>query len=231
MLLPSWAIEGGKEVILEHIRDDKKRAALISALREETLHYDRITIASSLRDTLSVGKTMAELAANAGKSPEDIFLDLLDINELNVAIFNEVMQEKHLEELMKEKFASIASDGVGYDREGEIKRDLPHPRSFGTFPRIFNKFVKEKEVLKWEEAVYKMTGLPKEMLGLKDRGVLESGMIADVVVLNPETIKDKSSYNNPYQISEGISWVLVNGQVAVENGKVEEDMHGLILKK
>lgn len=231
MLLPSWSLEGGRKMIIENIRDNKKRSRLIDSLKEATLHYDRITIASSLRDTLSVGKTIKEIAENAGKSPEEVFLDLLNINDLNVAIFNEVIKPENLEDLIKRKYAAIASDGVGYGISEKIKKDLPHPRSFGTFPRVLAKFVKEKKILSWEDAIYKMTGLPKSILGLRDRGVLEHGMHADIVVFNPETITDKATYNNPYQFSEGVSWVFVNGKAAIENGKKTESNSGMILKK
>jgi len=231
MLLPSWSLDGGKKIILENIRDKKKRVRLIDSLKEFTLHYDRITIASSLRDTLSVGKTIDQISKDTGKSPEDVMLDLLDINDLNVAIFNEVIKEENLEDLIKRKYAVVASDGVGYSLKEKIKKDLPHPRSFGSFPKVFSSFVKEKEVLSWEDAVYKMTGFPREILGIKDRGAIEPGAFADIVVFNPETITDKATYDNPYQFSEGISWLFVNGVGAIENSEKTDKSGGVILRK
>jgi N-acyl-D-amino-acid deacylase len=231
MLLPQWAIEGDKQMILANLRDKEKHNAIIASLKEATLHYDRIIIATAIHDSFSVGKSIAEIAERAGKSPEEAMLDILLINGLGVTIFNEVIDPKSLEYFVARDYAAIATDGVGYGERRLLEKELPHPRSFGSCPRVFREFVKEKALLSWEEAVYKMTGLPAEVLGLKDRGILEKGKVADVVVFDPETITDVADYTDPHRFSVGMDWVLVGGVPAIRNGKTTGDLRGKVLKK
>lgn len=240
MVFPAWARETEAGRFLEELKNPEKRKNLIQGLKDLTLHYDKMTVASTLRDIESAGKTISKLAEQAGISPEEIILNLLEINELQVAIFNEAIAEDNLLEIAQKDYAMLASDGVGYEMSnvnppagGQIsnRTNLPHPRSFGSFPRFLELFVREKQMLSWEKAVYKMTGQPAEVLGLKDRGVIKPGALADLVVFNSETIKAKADYQNPYQLSEGIDYVLVNGQLAFENGKQTSVRAGRVLRK
>ncbi len=229
LLLPDWAREAGKKHILELIRG-KERKHLIDSLKDFTLHYDKIDIASTRYDLDGVGKSIQALAQNSGREPEDVVLDLLDVNDLQVAIFNEAILEKNIELLAAKNYSIIASDGVGYSLDYRVKTDLPHPRSFGSFPRIFAKLVKEKEVLSWEEAIYKMTGFPAKTLGISGRGIIEKEAYADIVVFDPETITDRAGYINPFQSAVGIEYVLINGAIALEENALVAANKGRILR-
>lgn len=231
MVLPGWVRETEARKFLDELKNPEKRKNLIQGLKDLTLHYDKITVASTSRDTGSVGKTISELAKNAGLSPEEIILELLEINELRVAIFNEAVSEDNLLEIAKKDYSMPASDGVGSDFGVRQKNNLPHPRSFGSFPKFLEFFVREKKTFDWTEAIYKMTGQPAQSLGLKDRGIIKPGAYADLVVFNPETVGSSSSYQNPWIPAQGIESVLINGQLALEGGKLTGVLAGKVLRK
>jgi N-acyl-D-aspartate/D-glutamate deacylase len=126
----------------------------------------------------------------------------------------------------------IASDGIGCDIDYyHQKNDMVHPRCFGAFPRFLEKYVKKEFLISWEEAIYKITYGPAQKLGLKNRGLVKKGYWADLVLINPEKLADKSTFENPYQYPQGIEYVLVNGETAIENGYYTGKRAGAILKK
>ncbi len=230
MLLPEWARESGKKHILELIKANERKN-ILDYLKDITLHYERITIASTLHDLGATGKTIQELSDNSGISPEETILNLLEVNDLQVAVFSEAIDENNIELLAKKDYSLVASDGVGYSGEFLSKTDIPHPRSFGAFPRVFSMFVKEKEILTWENAIYKMTGFPAKVLGISDRGVIAPGAYADIVIFNPEKISDQADYNNPYQFPVGIDCVLVNGKIALSDDSLAGESSGRVLRR
>lgn len=229
MLLPDWAKEGGKDRILELIKG-KERKNLIDYFKELTLHYEKITIASTLRDLGAVGKTIRQLSQNSGISDEETVLNLLEANNLQVAIFNEAVSEDNIEILAGKDYSVIASDGVGYDINRRSAADLPHPRSFGTFPRALNIFVKEKKILSWEKALRKMTRQPAEILGIGDRGIITKGAYADIVIFDQEKIADRANYAEPHQIPAGIDYVIINGIIALKENDLIAANKGRVLR-
>ncbi|MBI4114920.1 MAG: amidohydrolase family protein [Candidatus Niyogibacteria bacterium] len=231
LLLPPWAREGGKDKILLRLNDPQQRRDVAVDLKKLTLHYERMIVASTFRDETALGKTIAGLAGDTGLSPEEVCINLLIANDLHVSIFNEVISPEHIIAMAGKNYAAFATDGAGFSADSVLSHKLPHPRSFGTFPKILQEFVKEKSILSWEDAVYKMTGLPADILGLKERGVIRENAYADVVVFNPETISDKATYENPLQYALGVEWVCVNGKIALEGGRVTQEMNGRILRK
>jgi dihydroorotase/N-acyl-D-amino-acid deacylase len=137
------------------------------------------------------------------------------------------MDEEDVERIMQYPHTMHASDG----RLSIIHQGHPHPRAFGTFPRVLGHYVREKGVLTLEDAIRKMTSLPASKMGLKDRGLLKEGYRADVTVFNPETIVDKATFEDPNQFPEGIDYVIVNGQVALEKGDFKAARFGTVLRK
>jgi N-acyl-D-amino-acid deacylase len=126
----------------------------------------------------------------------------------------------------------VASDSTGYNLDYyQKKSDLAHPRCFGTFPRFLGKYVEREHLVNWEEAIYKSTFGPAQKMGLKDRGLIKKGYWADLVVIDPSKIIDKGNFENPYQFPDGINYVLVNGKIAVENGKITGEKAGHVLKR
>ncbi|MEK7598997.1 MAG: amidohydrolase family protein [Patescibacteria group bacterium] len=229
-LLPEWAREGDKDAILERLKDKNRREEIIAKLKIITLHYEKIIIASTLHDTDSAGKSIGTLAEISGRTPEELMIDLLLINDLHVSIFNENISEDNLAAAFKKDYAAVSSDGVGLGAKGP-SYDLPHPRSFGAFARVFDIFVKQKKTISWAEAIYKMTGLPAKILGLKNRGLIEKDAFADIVVFDPEAVRDLADYQTPRQFSRGFRFVFVGGLAAVLEGTLTGEPAGRILKK
>jgi N-acyl-D-amino-acid deacylase len=229
LLLPVWAVESGKKRILEIIAG-KERKNLLESLRDLTLHYEKIIVASTLHDVNAVGKSILKLSQSAGITPEEVILNLLEVNDLQVAIFNEAISENNIELLAGKDYSIVASDGVGYAAGYRSKTDLPHPRSFGAFPRVF-RLVKEKGLLSWENAIYKMTGFPAKVLGITDRGILTNGAYADILIFDPEAIADTADYVNPYQSPAGINYVLINGDIVLEEDSLTGLNPGRILRR
>ncbi|MBI4692208.1 MAG: amidohydrolase family protein [Candidatus Terrybacteria bacterium] len=238
ILLPSWfrklPLAEAKNIL--ETKSDGRKKDLIESLKKLTLHYDKIIVASGFSELGAVGKTIEQLSKTSGLSGEDIILDLLWTNNLRVSIFNEVINEENIEAIAKEEFSAIASDGVGYQlsaisRQPSAISDLPHPRSFGAFPRAFNLLVKQKSILKWEEAIWKMSGLAAEILGIKNRGVLAKGNKADIIIFNPVEISDRATYDNPFQYSRGVDYVLINGTTVLDNKEFTGKFPGYILRK
>ncbi|MDD5032614.1 MAG: amidohydrolase family protein [Candidatus Pacebacteria bacterium] len=230
-LLPSWALAEKKEIIMGLLNDEESKRHILEYLETLTLHYDRITIASASRDFSIVGKTINKISEDSGLSCGEVVLKLLETNELRVSIFNEVISPENIKDLAKKPYSMISTDGVGYEIEKiQNQKDMPHPRSFGSFPKVFDWLVKEEGILTWESAVRKMTSLPAETLGIKDRGVLRKGYWADVVVIDPQKIKGESDYNNPFKYADGTQYVFVNGSLVLAENKLAENYGGTILK-
>src|SRR3989338_1389884 len=231
-LLPPWILEGGsKDKILESLKNKNSRLEIKAFLKSLTLHYEKMIIASALKDSASVGKTVAELSNSSGLDPEEFIIRILEANQLACSIFNEVINIEHVSDFAKKSWVAIASDGVGYSFEKKNLFDLPHPRSFGAFPKAFEVFLKERDALRLEDLVYKMTELPASIVGLKQRGRLEKDNFADIVVFDFQNIGGPSEYGNPYLPSTGIEHVFVNGKAAVEGGKLSGTAAGRILRR
>lgn len=231
MLVPEWVREGGKEIIMAKLHSPQERSQILDGLRALTLHYDKITIASTLRKSGLVGKTIFEAAQILGMSNEEAMLELLFINELAVTIFGETLSEENLTEMIKEPFILFSSDGIGKAKKADLGGNLIHPRSYGTVPKVLAYFVRDKNILSLEEAVKKMTSMPAEKLGLFDRGKIEKGYFADLMIFDPATIRDNATYADPYEYPGGIEWVFINGKPAVIKGSYRGALEGKILMK
>lgn len=219
LLLPAWVKVGGPEMMGKRLRSSFERSQIVNDLRAQGIEYDKLTIASRAPDAVYVGKTIAEIAENMGISPEDAIVELLLGSRFQVIAFAHVLDEVNVAMGIGHPLSIIASSGAGYPapRSGSLG-DLPHPRSFGTFPRLFRKYVIEKKVLTWEQAVAKITGVPAQRFGIGKRGLLKEGYHADIAVLFPDAIRDRATFVNPYQFSEGVSAVIVNGAPAFLDG-------------
>lgn len=230
LLLPEWAIIGDQKEIVGRLSDAATGEKIIKALESKTLHYEKIIVASTLKDTNVAGKSLRDIATDAGLSPEEAILKLLLANDLQVSIFNEIISEENLFELALKDYAAVSSDGFGLGSEG-MKNNLAHPRSFGAFPRALRVLVKDKGVLSWEEAIRKMTGLPASIIGLEKRGLIKEDFFADIVLFDPETINDLADYKTPARFSQGIKWLFINGVAILADGDFTGKMSGRVLSK
>ena len=176
------------------------------------------------------GKTIAEIAKLWGKDPIDTILDLLieDNAYTYVAVFG--MSEPDVALALQQPWTSVDNDSQGTSPEGLLGKEHPHPRAYGTFPRILRKYVREDHKLSLEDAIRKFSSLPAEQMRLGDRGVLKAGMWADVVIFDAATIHDRATFDNPNQLSEGMQYVLVNGVLVIDAGKMTGARPGRVLR-
>lgn len=176
------------------------------------------------------GKTLADVAKLWNKDPIDALFDLLieDKAFTEVAVFG--MSEPDVLLALQQPWVSVDNDSSGTSPEGLLGQEHPHPRAYGTFPRILRKYVREEKKLALEDAIRKFTSLPAQRMRLTDRGVLKQGMRADVVVFDPATIRDLATFENPNQLSQGMNYVLVNGVPVIDQGKMTGALPGKVLR-
>ncbi|NOT61246.1 MAG: D-aminoacylase [Acidobacteria bacterium] len=233
-LLPQWAQEGGQRELVKRLKDAATRAKIKAAV-VESIKFDRgggdpknVYIARCSWDQSLEGKNLAEItkARRRSTSFEDAAETALELVTKGgaSAIFHAI-NEDDLVRILKDPLTMIASDG-GVEIP---KRGVPHPRSYGTFARVLNVYVREKHVLTLEDAVRKMSSLPAVRMGFGDRGLLRPGMKADVVVFDAERVRDKATFAEPHQYAEGFSYVIINGAVVLDDGKMTEARPGQVL--
>jgi N-acyl-D-aspartate/D-glutamate deacylase len=165
-----------------------------------------------------------------GTDPLDILFDVIIEEGGSVPTVYEHHNEKDMRRALVQPWCSIGSDGSALAVQGPLRRGLPHPRSFGTFPRVLGIYVRELGLLRLEDAVRKMTSLNAAKLGILDRGLLRAGCFADVVVFDPERILDRATYDRPFQYSEGIVHLVVNGKLVLTQGKPTGERPGRVLR-
>ena len=221
----SWA--GGRGV--ERFKDPVERQKILDAFKARG-NWDKIQIASLSNpdDQQFIGKTIEESGKMQGIPFEQAALGLLERNRGVVQIINFAMSEDDVRMVMVQPWIMAGSDGRAFN--AATPKGQPHPRSYGTFVRILGRYVREYKLLKLEEAVRKMTSLPAMRLGLQDRGILKEGMRADLVMFDADTVVDNATFTAPHQYPSGIDYVLVNGQIVVEQGKHNGERAGLVLR-
>jgi N-acyl-D-amino-acid deacylase len=240
--IPPWAHDGGEAKLVERLKDPATRERIKREMDEKTKTWDNewqeipgpeAILISAVRNPKLLplqGKTVAEVAKMWGKDPKDTIFDILiqDDAYTSVCVFG--MQESDVALALKQPWVSIVNDSEGTSPEGILGQDHPHPRAYGTFPRILRKYVREERLLTLPDAIRKFSALPAQKMGLTDRGVLKAGMWADVVVFDPETVNDVATFDNPNQFSVGRDYVLVNGVPVIEDGKMTGERPGKVLR-
>ncbi len=245
--VPPWAHDGGDAKLIERLKDPATRARIRKDMLtpgkdsagetwdnewQEVPGPDGVLIAVVQNpELLSLqGKRLSEIAKQWNEDPIDALCDILikDKAFTEVAVFG--MDEKDVLLALKQPWVSIDNDSQGTSPEGLLGQEHPHPRAYGTFPRILRKYVREEHELSLPDAIRKFSALPAQRMRLTDRGVLKKGMWADVVVFDPATITDKSTYENPNQFSEGMEYVLVNGVPVIADGKMTGALPGKVLR-
>jgi N-acyl-D-aspartate/D-glutamate deacylase len=243
-IVPPWAHEGGTARMLERLKDGKERERVKKDIREGIPGwYNHFTAVGGDWGRMLVsgkgayeGLTMDRVIAarSKGKEPTpdplDVLFDVLIEEGGSVPTVYEHHTEKDMNLALVKPWCSIGSDGSAYAVEGPLRRGQPHPRNFGTFPRVLGVYVRERGLLRLEDAVRKMTSLNASKLGIADRGLLRSGNYADVVVFDPERIIDRSTYENPFRYSEGVVYLVVNGKVVLEQGKHTGERPGRVIR-
>jgi len=243
-IIPPWAHEGGRQKLLERLKDPAQRSRMKQEIRGDIEgwynHYTAIggdwsRMLISANNSFK-GLTMDRVMAlrTQGKKNPDLLEELFDfLIEQNGSI--STVYAHHTEDDMnlalKQPWCSVGSDGSAYAIEGKLRRGNPHPRNFGTFPRVLGVYVRELKLLRLEDAVRKMTSLNAAKIGIRDRGLLQKGLFADVTIFNPDTVIDKSAYTDPFQYPVGIEYVIVNGQLVLDREKHTGVRPGRALRK
>jgi N-acyl-D-amino-acid deacylase len=240
--IPPWAHDGGEAKMLERLKDPSMRARIRKEMETPTTEWDNewqevpgpeaivVSVVHNPKLLPLQGKTLAEIARTWGKDPIDTIFDLLieDDAYTYVAVFG--MSEPDVALALMQPWVSVDNDSQGTAPDGLLGKEHPHPRAYGTFPRILRKYVRKEKRLRLEEAIRKFTALPAQRMRLTDRGVLKAGMWADVVVFDPETVRDRATFENPNQLSEGMQYVLVNGVPVIDAGKATDALPGKVLR-
>jgi N-acyl-D-amino-acid deacylase len=224
--LPKWAYEGGRARILEHLKDPISRRKILDFIKSGHLDYTRMIIASAIGNESFVGKSIASIATNQNISPSEALVNVIAATNAQVVVFDHNLSTEHVELLASSPLSMIATDGAGYSGQ---TANLIHPRCFGTMPR-FLKMVRERKILKWEEAIKKITAEPADLLRLADRGRIVKNSFADIVVFDPQKVTDNATYAMPDLFSDGIEKVLVNGKLVYANKKTI-NLTGVVLKR
>ena len=243
-IIPPWAHEGGTAELLKRLKDPSLRSKLKRDINEGLPgwynHYTAVGKDWS-RMLISANNTFKGLTMDrvldirlknkpAADPLDELFAFLIEQNG-SVGTVYAHHTEKDMTFALKQPWCSVGSDGSAYAISGRLRRGNPHPRNFGTFPRVLGVYVRELGLLRLEDAIRKMTSLNATKVGLKDRGVLREGAYADITVFDPETVKDRATYTDPFQYPEGISHVLVNGQLVLDNGEHTGQRPGRALRK
>jgi N-acyl-D-amino-acid deacylase len=231
ILLPDWVSEGGRMMMLSRLKDQEIRKRIIREMQENEYDYSKITISISSLDKTLNRKNITDIALSQGKTVEETVLDLLIASDGRVITIMDVLSEKNVDKGVQNPFSIISSNGSGYDIEHKKTGETVHPRNFGSFPRVLARYVRERGIISWEEAIYKMSGHPAEKFNIEKRGKLEEGNFADITVFDPATIRDTASVENPYQYSDGVKSVLVNGYLAFEDGQFTNIRSGKVIRR
>ncbi len=225
--LPLWVQEGGRERMLERLKDPATRARARQEIETRidgwenllmATTFDGIQVASVPRefDQSIIGKRISQLAAERKADPWDVYFGLLIETSGRIGALYHMMSEDDVVTGLRAPFVSIGTDSAAMRTEGALAQGSPHPRTYGTFPRILGKYVREEKVLTLPNAVYRMTGLAAAQMGIRDRGLVRDGQQADLVIFDPDTIADTATYERPHRYPTGIDYVVVNGVVALD---------------
>jgi N-acyl-D-aspartate/D-glutamate deacylase len=242
-IIPPWAHVGGAQALIQRLKDPALRPRLEREINHgipESNWYNHFTATGGWDGMLLVsfsnpkykrfeGKRMNEVIQAAGRDPIDVLFELLVNNGGSVPTVYFHHSEEDMRYALRQPFVSIGSDGTAVKTEGPLARGNPHPRYYGTFPRVLGRYVREGKLLSMEEAVRKMTSANASKIRLYNRGLLRPGMWADVTVFSAAAIIDHATFEKPHQYSTGVDYVLVNGQVVLDKGRHTGARPGVIV--
>ncbi|MCG3160247.1 MAG: D-aminoacylase [Acidobacteria bacterium] len=242
-IIPPWAHEGGAKAMIARLKDPALRPRLESEILNgipDSDWYNHYTATGGWEGMLLVtfsnskykkfeGKRMSEVIKTLGKPPLDVLFELLIENDGSVPTVYFHHSEEDMRYALKQPFVSIGSDGTAVKTEGPLAAGHPHPRYYGTFPRVLGRYAREEKLISLEEAVRKMTSANAAKIRIYDRGLLRPGQCADVTIFNPETIIDNATFEKPHQYATGVEYVIVNGKMILERGTRTGARPGAIL--
>jgi dihydroorotase/N-acyl-D-amino-acid deacylase len=240
--IPPWAHDGGDKQLIERLKDPATRARIRKDMLTPNAAWDNewqevpgpeailIAVVQNPKLLPLQGKTLAQIAKDRGKDPIETLMDILveDDAFTENAVF--AMSEPDVALALQQPWTSVDNDSQGTAPDGLLGKEHPHPRAYGTFPRILRKYVREEHKLTLEDAIRKFTALPALQMRFTDRGVLKQGMWADVVVFDPDSIRDVATFEQPNQLAVGMRFVLVNGVPVIADGKMTDALPGKVVR-
>ena len=242
-IIPPWAHDGGNKEMLKRLRSPHQRARLrknvLEGMPDWYNHYlatgggwEGILLVSleQANNRPFVGKRMSDLIAARGGDPVEVLFDVLleENGSVPAVFFHHAGKDMRL--ALRQEFTSVGSDGAAISPTGPRGDTHPHPRWYGTFPRVLGRYVREEEVLDLSDAIHKMTGMNADKINLKDRGLLQEGYAADITVFNPQKVIDRATFEDPHQYADGIELVIVNGVIVLEEGEHTGALPGRVLR-
>ncbi len=229
--LPPWSLEGGTEKMMSRLRDAEVRKRLKREISNDTKEWENIYLGSGgpggvligsvvNRDLDALqGKRLSQIAEEQGKDPLDALFDLMLADHGQTGAIYFMMNEDDMRAAMRAPFVSFCTDSGTRANDGPLAGSKSHPRGWGSYPRILGRYVRDEHQLTLEQAIHKMTGMPAKRVGLRDRGELRAGSYADITIFDPKTVLDRATFEMPNQHPEGIKYVIVNGQLSVDDGR------------
>ena len=241
--LPLWAREGGLEKTLGRLKDPATRERIkkdmddANAVAWENQWYganggDGVMLSSVLNDDLRKyeGMTLTQIGKAMGKDPRDAVIDLVIADRGESSVITAIMSEDDVRTALKHPLVGVGTDSAAKAEDGRLAESTSHPRAWGSFPRILGRYVRDEHLLTLEDAIRKMTSRPAGRVGLADRGILRPGMMADITVFDPATIRDVATFDDPNRYSTGVKWVIVNGRAVVADGAMTDARPGRALR-
>jgi N-acyl-D-amino-acid deacylase len=241
--MPPWVQAGGNEAWFARLRDPATRKRVAAEMRGEPVGWENLMRAAGGADNVLIvelrnpelkakyqGKTLAEVARLRGTSPEETAMDLVAEDETRVGTVYFLMSEDEVRRKVALPYMNFGSDGAAMSAEGVFLKSGAHPRAYGNFARVLGRYVRDEKLTTLEDAIRRLTSHPASVLNLRERGSLREGYFADVVVFDPATIQDHATFEQPHQYSTGVSHVIVNGGLALENGEPTEARPGRFLR-
>lgn len=230
-ILPPWVLEGGTEQMLKRLRDTRIRQQLKKEIPADSKDWENIYLGSGGAPGVLIssvvnrelepllGKRLSQIAVEQNKEELEAAFDLIVADNGQTGAIYFMMNEADLRAAMRAPFVTFCTDSGARATDGPLSRAKSHPRGWGSYPRILGKYVREEKLLTLEKAIAKMTGMPAKRVGLRDRGFLREGMFADIAIFDPRRVIDRATFEVPNQYPDGVKYVIVNGQLSVDDGK------------
>jgi N-acyl-D-amino-acid deacylase len=240
--LPPWALEGGTEKMLARLRDSSIRERLKKEITIDSKEWENIYLGSGGASGILIGsvvnrdleamqgKRVSQIAEEQGKDPLEALFDLILADHGQTGAIYFMMSEEDMRAAMRAPFVSFCTDSGARANDGPLAGSKSHPRGWGSYPRILGRYVRDEHLLTLAQAIHKMTGLPAARVGLRDRGLLRSGFYADLTIFDPQRVLDRATFEMPNQHPEGIKYVVVNGQISVDDGQRTPALGGRVLR-
>lgn len=233
---PLWAKQGTTDEFLARLKDPCLESKIRDHVAEQEIKlgsWDKVIISSVISESNKQfeGKSILDGAKETEKDPYDFMRDLLIEEKNRVGMVTFMMKEENLKKILAHPLVGVGTDGSAIAPYGPLGRGKPHPRHYGTFPRVLGKYLREEKIVPLPEMLKKITSLPAEKFGFEKRGALQNSYFADIVVFDEDKVIDKATWVDPHQYPVGIEYVIVNGQIVIERGKHTGNLPGKVLRK